>query len=323
MPQSLAEYAQWLSDRNLRWPSPPKLQRVKAEPHCDPLPGVKAVLWNVYGTLLRISDGELLHDPHDAARLEVALDKTIREFNMWHSMTRKPGAPWEYMMSIYRRIVEELRMVGTRRKGDVPEVNSAVVWRRIVGRLAQKEYEFDRVQYGDEDALSEKIAYFFHEMLQGHEAAPDAAAALNFVVNAGLPQGLLADAQCFTLTQLVRDLQQQDSSATIARLFRPELVTLSYVEGVRKPSMSLFAGAYRGLKTLGLAPEDVLYVSSRVAGDLAVAKAIGFRTAVYAGEKLGLSVTVEDLQNPDVCPDRLLTSLSQIRDVLTGSQTSP
>jgi FMN phosphatase YigB (HAD superfamily) len=294
------------------------MERVKAEPHCDPLPGVKAVLWNVYGTLIRITDGELLHETPDRLRMEVALDKTIREFNMWHSMTRKPGAPWEYLLSVYRRLVEDQRLAGTRRFGDVPEVDSARVWRKIVDRLLQKEYSYDRLQYGDEDALSEKIAYFFHSMLQGHEAAPEAAAALSAVASAGVPQGLLADAQCFTLVQLIRDLQRDDPSVTMAKLFRPELVTLSHCEGVRKPSMSLFAGAYRGLKGLGLEPGDVLYVSTKVAGDLAVARSIGFQTAVYAGEKLGLSATVDDLQNPETCPDRLLTQLSQIREVIDG-----
>lgn len=316
MPQTLAEYAAWLSERNLRWPAPPKRQRVKAEPHLDPLPGVKAVLWNVYGTLIRIADGELLHATPDAVRMEVALDKTIREFNMWYSMTRRPGAPWEYMRSMYSRIVEDMRLVGTNRKGDVPEVNSAAVWRKIIGMLALKEYAYDRGQYGDEEEYGEKIAYFFHEALQGHEAAPESARTLRLVAQAGLNQGVLADAQCFTVVQLNRDLRQQDPDASITDFFRPELMTQSYQSGVRKPSMSLFAAAFRGLKTLGLKPEDVLYVGSRVADDLAVAKSIGFHTAVCAGEKLGLAVTVEELQNPEVCPDRLLTSLTQIRDVL-------
>jgi FMN phosphatase YigB (HAD superfamily) len=317
MPQSLAEYAHWLSERNLRWPAAPELQRVKADPLCDPLPEVKAVLWNVYGTLIRIADGELLHETPDKLRMEVALDKTIREFNMWNSMTRKPGAPWEYMLNIYQRIIEELQMAGTRRKGDVPEINSAVVWRRIVGKLAQKEYVYDESHYGDEDSLSEKIAYFFHSALQGHEAAPEAATTLIRLTQSGLMQGLLADAQCFTLVQLVSDLRGQEPAAS-RTIFRPELLIQSFREGVRKPSMSLFAAAFRALKALHLSPENVLYVSSRVMGDLAVAKSIGFRTAVYAGEKLGLSVTVDDLQNPETCPDRLVTRLTQIRDIVGG-----
>lgn len=316
MSQSLAEYAQWLSERNLRWPAVPPSKRVRAEPHVDPLPGIKAVLWSLYGTLIRISDGELLHEVRDPMRMEVALDKTIREFNMWYSMTRKPGAPWEYMLVIYQRIIEDLKLAGTKRKGDVPEIDSAKVWRKVLDKLVQKEYTYEAEQYGDLDSFSEKIAYFYHSSLQGHEAAPDAARTLTMIADAGLHQGLLADAQCFSLTQLIRDLRDQEAATPVSQLFRPELLVLSYKEGVRKPSMSLFAAAFKRLKAANIEPGQVLYVSSRVADDLAVAKSVGFQTAIIAGEKLGLSLTAEDLQDPAICPDRMLTSLDQVRDVL-------
>jgi len=317
MPQSLSEYAQWLSERDeLRWPAPPKFHRAKAASHIDPLPDVRAVLWNLYGTLIRISDGELLHLHPQKLRMEVALDKTIHEFNMWQSMTRRPGAPWEYLFTVYRRIVEESQLVGSNRVGDVPEVDSAAVWLRILEMLGQKEYSYDARQYGNLEELSEKVAYFFHSALQGHEAAPEAALALSALAQSGIPQGLLAGAQCFSVVQLTRDLRDQEPGASVANLLHPELLALSYREQVRKPSMTLFAAAYRRLKALNLEPHQVLYVSSRVQDDLAVAKSIGFRTAIYAGEKLGLAVTLEELQNPDVCPDRMLTRLSQIRDVL-------
>lgn len=316
MSQSLAEYAQWLAERNLRWPAPPKREPVRAAPLNDPLPGVRAVLWNVYGTLVRMADGELLHEVAEPVRMEVALDKTIREFNMWNSMTRKPGAPWEYMLSIYRRIVEDARLAGTKRKGDVPEVDSAKVWRKILDRLAQKEYAYDESQYGDLEELSEKVAYFFHSALQGHEAAPEAARTLTMIAEADISQGLLADAQCFSLTQLLRDLREQEASTPVHAIFKPELLTMSCREGVRKPSLTLFAAALKRVGALGLEANQVLYVGSKLSGDLSQAKSVGFHTALYAGEKLGLSARAAEFQDPALCPDRLITRLDQVRDIL-------
>lgn len=316
MPLSLSEYAQSLAERNLRWPAAPQVEPIRAAPLIDPLPGIRVVLWNLYGTLLRIADGELLHITPDEVRMEIALDKTIREFNMWYSMTRKPGAPWEYMYSIYERFVEDARLAGTRRKGDVPEVDSADTWRKILDRLAKKEFQYDADQLGDFDQLSEKVAYYFHESLQGHEAAPMAARTLTRIAESGLMQGLIADGQCFSVTQLQRDLQLQEPSTPVEIPFRPELMVLSHREGVRKPSKSLFAAAYKRVKQLGLEPEQVLYISSRIPGDLEVAKLAGFHTAAYVSEKLGLDVASGHLQNPEMCPDRMLTKLDQVRDVL-------
>ena len=69
-------------------------------------PKVRAVLWTVYGTLLSIPPhGELLFQhPQDFVQ-EMALEKTISEFKMWGSMSRKPGQPADYMREIYRKAV--------------------------------------------------------------------------------------------------------------------------------------------------------------------------------------------------------------------------
>jgi len=84
MPKTLWEYAEWLSQRDdLIWPAAPPRRPVKAVPSIKPLPGIRAVTWNVYGTLLRITDGDLLQLPQQqrAAYLTIACaaDSSLRE----------------------------------------------------------------------------------------------------------------------------------------------------------------------------------------------------------------------------------------------------
>ena len=62
MSLNLQEYAEWLIDRDLIWPDPPRHQPVKANPSIEPLTGIRGVTWSIYGTLLRISDGEISFD---------------------------------------------------------------------------------------------------------------------------------------------------------------------------------------------------------------------------------------------------------------------
>ena len=100
MPQSLSEFAEWLDGQDHSWPVPPPVQPVKATPFTKPLDGIAAVTWSVYGTLLRISDGCLHLDHPVQLRMQVAMEKTIKTFNMWQSMSRKAGAPWEYLYDL-------------------------------------------------------------------------------------------------------------------------------------------------------------------------------------------------------------------------------
>ena len=93
MPLSLEQYATWLDGRHdLHWPAAPIPEPPKARPHLKRLRNVRAVLWNVYGTLLAIPFGELVFEHPTEYVMTMALEKTITEFKMWASMSRKPGA---------------------------------------------------------------------------------------------------------------------------------------------------------------------------------------------------------------------------------------
>ena len=50
--------------------------------------------------------------------------------------------------------------------------------------------------------------------------------------------------------------------------------------------------------------------------DLAPAKRLGMRTALFAGDKASLNATTEQLKENNSRPDVLLTELSQIADVV-------
>ena len=316
MPQSLEQYARWLDNRSPLWPKVPPLRRVTAAASIKPLEGIRAVTWSVYGTLLRITDGRLMHVHPNSLRMQVALEKTIEEFNMWHSMSRKPGAPWEYMDRQYRRVVEEHQMVSAARKGDVPEVDSAAVWKTLIGRLIKNGYCWDESFFGDLDSYSLKVAYYFHMRLQGVEASEHAAATLSDVAEAVEVQGLLGDGQPFTLVQLLRGLEGQSKLPARTGLFAPQSVTLSYEVGVRTPSPSLFEAGVRRLRALGIGPNETLYVGCRLRDELQPARRLGMRTALYAGDAESLQADKNDLRNPRLRPDRLLTDLSQLRQVL-------
>jgi len=315
MPLSLAEYADLLDGRRLIWPQVPPVKAVAATPSVQLLPGIRAVLWDVYGTLLRVSDGRFTLFPKEEARLQISLDKTIHEFNMWNHMYRKPGPPWQSLIGLYRSITERQSMSGAVR-GDVTDVNIVETWRGIIERLFEKEFTFDEDQYGDLDEFSEKVAYFFHSNLQATEAREGAVRAMSDVSAAGLTQGLLSDGQSFTLVQTLRALAHQGELPPLYQVFRPQTMILSHQLAAKKPSRSLFTHAVNQLRAIGIQAQEILHVSCRLSTDLVPAKAAGMKTALLVAEKSGLEVNSDVLKDPASRPDRLLTRLDQISSVV-------
>jgi FMN phosphatase YigB (HAD superfamily) len=318
--QSLPEYADAIHSRDdLIWPKPPAPKPAKAKSYSAHLPGIRAVTWDIYGTLMQVADGHMNFEPKPDIRMEVALEKTIHEFNMWNSMTRKPGAPWEYMLDQYRDVLAEHRLrSGSAPRGEQPHVSLASVWKVLIERLQHKEYEFDVMRFGSLDQFSECVAYFFHSAMQGTAAYPKALKVLKYVTRLGLVQGIVADAQPYTFLHLVRALQDQGKVPPINKLFQRELMLFSFVTGARKPSPSSFGEMAQRLEMNGISPGEVLHVGCRLGDDLLVAKKLGFKTALFAGDSASLDASAKLLADKANHPDRLVTSLAQIARVLGG-----
>jgi phosphoglycolate phosphatase-like HAD superfamily hydrolase len=313
MPLSLEQYAAYLDTRDLTWPAPPEVDRPRVKPHVVPLPTVRAVTWNLYGTLIAIAGGDLVFQHPNDFVMNVALDKTVQEFKMWPSMSRKPGQPADYMKIIYEQVLDEQRIATRGEKH--PEIAADRLWETIIKKLFQKDYQFDASFFGSLNEYSRKVAYFFHASLQGTCCYEGAAAALGHIARRGLAQGFLADGQCFTAVQLQRGLAAQEP-VNVDELFAPDLRALSYEVRGRKPSDRLFRHALQQLGKRGLSPDQVLHIGSRVTQDIIPAKRLGMKTALFAGDRASLQASAEQLKDPPGRPDVLLSELSQILEVL-------
>ena len=65
-------------------------------------------------------------------------------------------------------------------------------------------------------------------------------------------------------------------------------------------------------------PAQVLHVGSRITQDIAPARRLGLRTALFAGDRASLQATAEQLKDPTNRPDVMLTELTQIADVISS-----
>lgn len=316
MPLTLEKYAESLDQRSdLIWPAPPEPVRTKAKPHLKKLPGIKAVAWNVYGTLLNISQGELLFEHPTRFVMDVALDKTVQEFKMWKSMTRKPGAPADVLIVWYRNVLDELRFC-TPAGEKHPEIHADKLWANIVKKLMTNEYTYLVSQYGSLEEYGEKIAYFFHASLQGTAAYPEAARTVQAVNEQLGKQALIADGQCFTWVQLKRGLAAQEPAIPYDLIFPSAARVFSRDVNSKKPSEKLYREGLAALTRQGLEAEEILYVGNDLHRDIVPAKRLGMKTALFAGDRNSAKATTAELNQKDLRPNVLLTELGQVLECL-------
>lgn len=318
MAPSLKQYAHSLQERlDLVWPKPIPAIGLKAKPGFLRIEGIRCVLWGTYGTLLHVAGGELLLEHPKEFVTGLAFEKTIEEFKMWGSMSRKPGQPSAYLLTIFRSLVFEQRSTLGILGEKYPEWSSKRIWEGVINKLLKKDYVIDRAKYGSISELSEKVSLFYHASLQGVSVYSGASEVLSHLSSLGISQGILGNGQCFTLAQLNWGLQLQ-GPCDLDNYIDQSLGILSAQVGGRKPSERLFNAALEAIKAKGYAPHQVLHVGVRMQDDLIGARKVGFKTCLFVGDKSSVEVAMEDLKNPVTRPDALVTDLAQVSQLFAG-----
>jgi putative hydrolase of the HAD superfamily len=258
---------------------PPALEKL-VYPGREPLGGLRAALFDVYGTLFISAAG-------DIAGGETAggdLDALIAEY--------VPDCTGEGLRDYFREAVLRRHRES---KAAYPEVRVEEIWagffrdRRAAGRGA----EIDPREF----ALRYELA------LNPVYPMPGALETIGALKARGFVLGLVSNAQFFT--PLLFEAFFGASPEGLG--FDPGLLIYSFEAGEAKPSPALFTRAVRGLESLGIEPGSCLYVGNDMLKDIRPAAAAGFKTVLFAGD--GRSLRLRD-QGP--APQGIVRSLADL-----------
>ena len=94
--------------------------------------------------------------------------------------------------------------------------------------------------------------------------------------------------------------------------FDPRLTFYSYRYRCGKPSTAMFRRAARMLNVMGIPVASALYVGNDMLNDILPAKRVGFKTALFAGDRRSLRQRKSDEQCRNIAPDLVVTDLRQL-----------
>ena len=274
-----------------------------ATPVLRPLAGLRAVLFDVYGTLLISASGELngagsvaqaeavcaafaaatIAGNIPATAAAAALVQTIQEF---HDRARAAGIAY-------------------------PEVEIVDVWKHTIARLIASGLlppAAERIDVG-------RLALEYEVRVNPVWPMPGLDDCLDQLRDRSMQLGLVSNAQFFT-----PEIFPALLGRTLEELgFDAGLQWYSYRYGRAKPDLWLFEQARAGLIRTGVAASEVLYVGNDVLNDVCPARRVGFRTALFAGDTRSFRPRLGDPRVAHVVPDLVITDLSMLSRCLKGA----
>ncbi|MCC5840299.1 MAG: HAD family hydrolase [Opitutales bacterium] len=266
-------------------------------PHLPKLKGIRAVVFDIYGTLVISGSGDIsLAEKNDRS---AAFKEAFAAVG--HPLADgAEGIPAQF----FETVRAHQGRIRAERKIEFPEVEIREVWRDFLRELTERK----RLPATLPADLIETLAIELECRLNPVAPMPGLAGELSRLQTAGLPLGIVSNAQFYTPIMLEAFLEKPLEAAG----FLPDLRVYSFEEREGKPSTALYAKLAAALEKHDLAPGDVLYVGNDMRNDIGPAAALGFRTALFAGDARSLRLRKEDPALARLQPDLVLHQLQEI-----------
>ena len=261
----------------------------------DALGHQDAFLFDVYGTLVISASGDI--DAPSACGSKTAMQDLLRRFSI-------AKTPDQLRQSLIRSVIKAHEM--RREQGiEYPEVDIVQIWQNVLGmddiarlKAFAREYEMIVNPIGPMPGLREMLCACRQQKIM---------------------LGLISNAQFYTLEHLETLLEAPLASYG----FDKKLTLFSYRFGVAKPSPIMFEIAAQYLLDCGVPASSVLYVGNDMRNDILPSKAVGFQTALFAGDRRSLRKRAEDERCRQLRPDMVITDLRQLISPVTSASIPP
>ena len=258
---------------------------------------VKAVIFDIYGTLLVSAAGDV--GPDSAEDDESAFSMALADGG-WDAVSGVVAGTW--------LLREEIDKIHADKKGAgilYPEIDILQVWQRVLLRLGFRtgEQELEKIRL---TALS------YECRINPVWPMPGLYETIACLRDSGIIMGVLSNAQFYT--PLLFEFFSKSSLPGLG--FNDDLLLFSYKEGRGKPSMELFTCLDERLRLMGIEPEQVLFVGNDMLKDIRPARAVGWKSALFAGDRRSLRWHRDKLKDIVVVPDLVLTDLVRLKGAL-------
>ncbi len=253
----------------------------------------KAIFWDVYGTLVAAGHGDLDSLIRREAELRPAFERTVRNFGLNVVPAR--------LHDLFLRGIQAERDARVAEGTAHPEVRIDEIWFKLLEKCQPEKPATIN--------FAREVALFFERQANPKQLQSRAFEVLTALKQRGLGQGIISNAQFYTPIELSELLRDASAGAirTYESVFDPQLVFFSFDLGVAKPDLSLFRCAVAALIRDDIMPDDCVFVGDSPANDVAPAKQLGFRTVLYAPERV---------LDPSSEPDLVIHNLGQLLEWL-------
>jgi len=259
-------------------------------------PDVKALLFDIYGTLLISEAGDigLTALDRDNKNEIFVLDDGSSEKVVTRNEIRKTLT--EIIKRHHAQTLEDFHGI------EYPEVDIISVWADL----------FKRYQLDNSDIKFISRAALLFELLSNKvDLMPGVIRLLKYLQKTDYLLGIISNAQFYT--PLLMEYLCGMSLETFG--FSEKFTSWSYQMRCGKPDTEIFRKPVEALNREGIQNHEILYIGNDMLNDISCAASHGLKTVLFAGDQRSLRLREND-PRVQVSADYIITDLMQLKQIL-------
>ncbi len=267
---------------------------------------IKAVVFDVYGTLLISASGDVDKAEISESNLKQALDASGIK------IVDNKQKTLDYILNDFDCTINVCHDAGRMNNLPYPEIDVLSIWRIVLIHAKRK-----GLIVIEKDVDISLMTCVFEFLSNKVSMMPGLKETISSLRNKKIPLGLISNAQFYTPVLLNYFLYNKISLKERIKGFDEELTVFSYKFGKGKPDLALFNELIPTLKwKYGIIPSEVLFVGNDMLKDIYASNQAGFKTVLFAGDKRSLRMREDDNRTKSLKPDHTIDHLEQIFNIV-------
>ncbi len=268
-----------------------------------PLNNIKAVLFDVYGTLFISGAGDVGTSKKSVNKH--ALHRALVDCGFTGQLDQAS----ETGIQLLNEAIQEFHTARKQEGIQFPEVEIREIWKTVIQQLVENNW----LDNDYSETMLMKLALEFECLSNPVWPMPNLKKTLQRIKQKNILLGILSNAQFYT--PLLFPAFMDGSHEELG--FNPDLCAWSYQFLEAKPSIRLFDGILTRLeKVYKILPKNTLYVGNDMLKDIWPANQLGCQTAFFAGDKRSLRLHSNNPECKGINPDLVLNNLIQLSEAL-------
>lgn len=274
-------------------------------PRVQSIPGIRAIFFDVYGTMLISGTGDIGISEEKNNRSPITGILRSHKFQL---ISHEENIDEVFSLLINRLIREEHTRLQD--KGfSFPEVDIIEIWNKILTVLIDEQY----ISGVLDKTIIQEVSLKYECMVNPVWPMPGINELLCHLYKKQYKMGIISNAQFYTEEILKEILDFKVGTNGFDR----ELLLYSFREHQAKPSKDFFLKAVTKIKKMyNIESEEILYIGNDMLNDIYTAQQCGCKTALFAGDRRSLRMRTSVKRCLGLEPDLVITELVQLKNIL-------